>query len=197
MNIFSEITKRTMKQNRHRTVVTMIGVLLSTAMVTAVTSFGASIQQYLAESSIRQEGNWHGVVSGISEKLAEEIREDERLSMTAEAVRLGTAACSELEENGIENGLVLESYSEDFFENVPVELQEGRLPENEDEILLPEYINSGLPADRQILTGDSLKLSWRRGKRPAELPASTNSVWASYDEERASYAILVQGADEG
>lgn len=198
MNIFSEITKRTMKQNRSRTVVTMIGVLLSTAMVTAVTSFGASIQQYLAESSIRQEGNWHGVVSGISEKLAEEIREDERLSMTAEAVRLGTATCSELEENGIENGLVLESYSEEFFENVPVELQEGRLPENEDEILLPEYINSGLPADRQILTGDSLELQLETGEKTCRVTGFyTNSVWTSYEEESASYAILGPGADEG
>lgn len=198
MNIFSEITKRTMKQNRSRTLVTMIGVLLSTAMITAVTSFGASIQQYLVESSIRQEGNWHGVVSGISEEVAEEIREDERLAMTAEAVRLGTASCSQLEETGMESGLVLERYSEEFFENVPVKLQEGRLPENENEILLPEYVNSGLPADRQIRTGDSLKLQLETGEKTCRVVGFyTNSIWISYEEEGASYAILGPGEEEG
>ena len=118
MNIFSEITKRTMKQNRSRTLVTMIGVLLSTAMITAVTSFGASIQQYLVESSIRQEGNWHGVVSGISEEVAEEIREDERLAMTAEAVRLGTASGSQLagRDRDGERRWAPGRYSEEFFE---------------------------------------------------------------------------------
>ena len=42
-NIFSVITLKTMRQNRTRTIVTIIGVILSTAMITAVTTFGMSI----------------------------------------------------------------------------------------------------------------------------------------------------------
>ena len=64
MNIFSKITKRTMLQNKSRTLVTLIGVVLSTAMITAVTSFGASLQKFLVDSSISQEGDWHGMAAG-------------------------------------------------------------------------------------------------------------------------------------
>ncbi len=39
-NIFYHITKKTLKQNRTRTWLTIIGVLLSTAMITAVATFG-------------------------------------------------------------------------------------------------------------------------------------------------------------
>ena len=56
MNIFSTITLRTMKQSRMRTVVTIIGVILSTAMITAVTTFGYSIWSYLLDYSIQRDG---------------------------------------------------------------------------------------------------------------------------------------------
>ena len=48
-NIFYHITKKTLKQNRTRTWLTIIGVLLSTAMITAVTTFGASFRQFLID----------------------------------------------------------------------------------------------------------------------------------------------------
>ena len=46
-NIFSEITRRTMGQNRTRTVVTIIGVILSTAMVTALAVVAGRMQRNL------------------------------------------------------------------------------------------------------------------------------------------------------
>ena len=51
-NIFYHITKKTLKQNRTRTWLTIIGVLLSTAMITAVTTFGASFRQFLIDYTI-------------------------------------------------------------------------------------------------------------------------------------------------
>ena len=44
MNIFQQITLQAMKKNHTRTTVTMIGIILSTAMLTAVTSFAVSLQ---------------------------------------------------------------------------------------------------------------------------------------------------------
>lgn len=42
MNIFARITGRTMKENKTRTIVTIIGVILSTAMITAVATLGGT-----------------------------------------------------------------------------------------------------------------------------------------------------------
>ena len=64
MNIFSKITAKTMKANRVRTIVTIIGVILSTSMITAVATFGTSFQKFLVEYSISRNGNWHVAVTG-------------------------------------------------------------------------------------------------------------------------------------
>jgi len=46
MNVFHKVTLQTLKKNRVRTWITIFGVLLSTAMVCAVTTIVASFQGY-------------------------------------------------------------------------------------------------------------------------------------------------------
>ena len=75
MNIFSRITAKTMAQSRTRTIVTIIGVILSTAMITAVTTFGVSFQKFLVDYSISRDGNWHICVKSLTPERAEEIRD--------------------------------------------------------------------------------------------------------------------------
>ena len=43
MNIFNKVTLQSMKKSRTRTIVTVIGVVLSAAMITAVATFGVSL----------------------------------------------------------------------------------------------------------------------------------------------------------
>ena len=59
MNIFAKITFQTMKQNKVRTIVSIIGVILATSMVTGVLVFGGSIQNYMLERGKRENGEWH------------------------------------------------------------------------------------------------------------------------------------------
>lgn len=49
MNIFHKIALRGMQNSRARTMVTIIGVALSTALITAVITFGISLLNYAAE----------------------------------------------------------------------------------------------------------------------------------------------------
>ena len=46
MNIFNKVTLQSMKKSRTRTIVTIIGVILSAAMITAVATFAVSLQNY-------------------------------------------------------------------------------------------------------------------------------------------------------
>ena len=59
MNIFNKVTLQSMKKSRARTIVTIIGVVLSTAMITAIATFGTSLLNYLIKSSIAKYGDWH------------------------------------------------------------------------------------------------------------------------------------------
>ena len=43
MNVFHRVAQRSMRANRMRTIVTIIGVILSAAMFTAVTTFATTL----------------------------------------------------------------------------------------------------------------------------------------------------------
>lgn len=58
MNIFCKVALKGLKKNRTRTIVTIIGVVLSAAMFTAVTTFGVSLLDYMAEGAVMKYGSW-------------------------------------------------------------------------------------------------------------------------------------------
>ena len=66
MNIFQKVTLRYLKENRTRTLVTIVGIVLSAAMFTAVTTSISSLRNYLVNSTIYTEGNWYGAAYGLS-----------------------------------------------------------------------------------------------------------------------------------
>ncbi len=59
MNIFNKVTLQSMKKSRTRTIVTIIGVILSAAMITAVATFAVSLQNYMVNGAIQKYGSWH------------------------------------------------------------------------------------------------------------------------------------------
>ena len=56
MNIFNKVTLQSMKKSRTRTIVTVIGVALSAAMITAVSTFAVSLQNYMENGAIQKYG---------------------------------------------------------------------------------------------------------------------------------------------
>ena len=59
MNIFHKIALQGLVKSRARTVVTVIGVVLSAALLTGVTSFGISLLDYMAKGAAERYGGWH------------------------------------------------------------------------------------------------------------------------------------------
>ena len=64
MNIINQFTLRTLMKNKVRTLVTIIGIALSAAMFTAVTSSIVSFQNYLLQVEIATDGAWEGRQEG-------------------------------------------------------------------------------------------------------------------------------------
>ncbi|MFR8332908.1 MAG: hypothetical protein ACLU9S_11570 [Oscillospiraceae bacterium] len=50
MNVFHKVTRESLRKNRLRTIVTIVGVLLSAAMVCAVTTIVVSFQGFYRDS---------------------------------------------------------------------------------------------------------------------------------------------------
>ncbi len=142
MNVFTNVTWKSLKKNRTRTLVTIAGIVLSTAMLTSVTALISSLQEYMKESAIEKEGNWYGQLMSLPEEKLSELLEDEEVTAAAPLQELGYARNPYADEEEIWTYhmpyLFVAGMPENFTEMVPVKLKEGRLPENENEIAVPE-----------------------------------------------------------
>ena len=90
-NVFTSVTVKTLKKNRTRTLVTVIGILLAASMLTAVTTFISSLRQYMIDVSIENQGNWYGAAFGLPAEKIEELKADERTDGLALWQELGYA----------------------------------------------------------------------------------------------------------
>ncbi len=139
MNIMQKITLKSLAKNKTRTIVTIIGVILSAAMITAVTTFASSIQNYILRYAIADTGNWHARIdiSGLDDY--ENIVSDDRIKEVSLTKGGGYAKLS----GGINTYkpyLYIMELDKQAFETLPIHLTQGRLPENSDEVLLANHI---------------------------------------------------------
>ena len=65
MNILNTLTKRTLKLNRKRTIATIIGIILSTAMICATITIAASFQDLFVQSAKLTDGNFHATFYSV------------------------------------------------------------------------------------------------------------------------------------
>ena len=59
MNLLNELTIKNLKLNKKRTIVTIIGIVLSVALITAVASMYSSGIDSLIRYETREKGNFH------------------------------------------------------------------------------------------------------------------------------------------
>ena len=59
MNILNKLTIKNLKLNKKRTIVTIIGIILSVALICAVASMVSSFRESLIRFEINRDGNFH------------------------------------------------------------------------------------------------------------------------------------------
>ena len=142
MNVFSKVTLESLKKNRTRTVVTIIGIMLSAAMICASTTFVSSMQNFVLRCEIYSSGDWHGAVYDAAYKDYEDIRDSDRVSSAAYAQVLGYAKIDSANERKPYLYVLGGDAASGYFETMPVHLLLGTLPKDPTEIILPEHLTS-------------------------------------------------------
>lgn len=159
MNVFTRTTIKTLKKNRMRTLVTIIGIILATAMLTAVTTFISSLQNYMIESVVLQSGNWHGVIYELSKQQAGEIVGEDEVEESAAFQEIGYALLPGVaeEEMGARRAPYLFILGMDKEQSLlPIRLRAGRMPENDGELVVSATAMSIGRANIDL--GDTLNL---------------------------------------
>ncbi len=162
MNILNRVTIQNLKKNKTRTLVTIVGILLSVAMFTAVTASISSMQNFVLQVEIEADGTWQGHIKAADREQISRIQADETVEQAAILQNIGYAKIENVDAK--KPYLFLMGLETDPGDLLAIHITEGRMPETDTEILLPEHLYTGGQAEYQL--GDRLTLDV--GKRQAD-----------------------------
>lgn len=156
MNIFHKVALQGLKKNRTRTFVTIIGVALSAALITAVATFAISLQNYMVNGAIVKYGDWHAAFPNVDSGFVQKQTEDSRVSRVVSFENIGYAKLQG-GKNPDKPYLFIAGFDGETFDTLPIHLLSGRFPEHGGEILIPAHVaeNGGV----KISVGDTLRLT--------------------------------------
>lgn len=178
MNIFHRVTLQSLKKNRTRTIVTIIGIILSTALICAVTTSISSFLDYMKRNIIYQDGNWQGSVLGADFDSYNLISDSGEISDSVFAQQIGYAKIES--DNSDKPYMYVLGADKNFAETVSIHLTSGRLPENENEIILPGHLasNGGLA----YTVGDTIELEIGQRIDSDGYVLGQNNPYRAYDD---------------
>lgn len=161
MNILNELTVKNLKRNKKRTIVTRFGIILSVALVTAITTFVSSMQVSMIEYAKKSDGDYHIFLSEVPAEEQKYVLSNAKIEQTMIGQTIGEAPPEMFfqgkEEQENHKGMIkLKAFEEEALKNLGIQLIEGQMSENEREVLMPIHLN-GL--DGTIYeTGDMMTL---------------------------------------
>ncbi len=155
MNIVNKVTIKHLKENKKRTLVTIIGVIISIAMITGVITLGLSFSKLFQERDLSTSGYWHVMYKDINKTQAISIKND---SNTKDFIINKDLGYSYLKnsENKKKPYLFFTSFNKQGLINFNLKLKQGRLPKTPDEVVISSTALSNKEFDYKI--GDTLNV---------------------------------------
>ncbi len=153
--IVFQVTKAYMKKNKMRTRITFAGIFVMVVLMTAVFVGKDTVLRYLWDVAAARYGTWHATVYDIGEN---EVADIENLDYVEDVKITRSLGYSEFPQTGNPWNtpfLEVKGYSEGVFEEMNIQLIEGRYPENENEIIISER---ALEEGADISVGDTVEL---------------------------------------
>lgn len=140
MNILKKLTLESIKKNKKRSIGTIIGIILSVALICAVAGMFMSLHATLVENAISEGGYYHLKLGNITNETLENVKlnKDVKTIMTME--ELGYSEfINTLDEDEFQLIRVYSINKEDF-DDLKYTITEGRFPNNKNEIVLSEKV---------------------------------------------------------
>ncbi|MBR1416772.1 MAG: ABC transporter permease [Bacilli bacterium] len=154
MNLLNKLTIKNLKLNKKRTIVTIIGIMLSVALITAVASIYSSGIKSLINFETKQQGNFHIAFYDIPITDVDVFENNRNIETVNITKSIGYAKIDS--ENEYKPYAYIKAFTKKSLNNLSVKLVKGRLPENENEIVIPTHLQTN---GRLFLNvGDSITL---------------------------------------
>lgn len=161
MKILNKLTVKNLKLNKSRTIVTIIGIMLSCALIMVVAGMAASAQQTMVNLQINVTGNYDLFVKGANKKIIDNAQANRNVKDIYIKQNLGCAYLPQAKFDTKPYINVVAFNEKSFTDCFNVTLKEGRLPQNGNELVLSSSVLENSRAEFKI--GDTITLDL--GKR--------------------------------
>ncbi|CEN24320.1 ABC transporter permease [Paraclostridium sordellii] len=151
MNLYTSLTLRYLKENKKRTIVTIIGIILSTSLICGIGNIFESFMDYQIRETINRKGAFHATFHDIKKEDVDKITKSSGISKSSISDNLGYSKLSNEKKNLVQ----VKAFDKNGFEGYQIKLKEGRFPTNSNEIVLSER---AMPLINKKV-GDSINLN--------------------------------------
>jgi putative ABC transport system permease protein len=164
MKSYAEITYRYLKRQKKRTLLTVIGIILSVALITSIGTMVISARDMMIRNEIERTGDYHAIFQNTPNDKVNIVRNYVGVENSALTNAVGTGILTQITGDERQQNpesppyryVNIKGYDKDAFDILPITLKEGRLPEDEGEILLEYWVSDYMPSRPKI--GDIITL---------------------------------------
>ena len=156
MNLLNKLTIKNLKLNRKRTIVTIIGIMLSVALITAVSSMFFSVEESFINYEKQNGGDYHYLFQDVNKKDINQFELNKKVEKVNYVYNYGYSILEGIT-NEYKPYIFVKGYTKESLKNIGIVLIDGNLPKNKNEILVPSHLkyNGGV----ELKIGDTITLN--------------------------------------
>lgn len=158
MSILNDLTIKNLKLNKKRTIVTIVGIILSTALMVGIGLLFSSFQDYMIRDTISYNGKYEAEYGDVSLDKLNSIDKKDFSYFYQKAIGFSKFDSA----NEYKPYLYISSVDKEYFKEL--HLISGRFAENDSELVISNHINTNGGASYKI--GDIITLKY--GERVIE-----------------------------
>ncbi len=185
MSILRRFTLAALKENRTRTWVTIIGIVMSMALLTAVIEGAYSGLVYMRGVTIEDIGRYHAYFRTLDPETAETVKDQDFTDVVTATWRF--VGYEKQEPDALRQPLFVDALT-DTAPMVAERIVEGRMPENDREIILPSrFMTLPRGAAKDFAVGSTVTLEL--GTRTSPLGISLGEYDERWEDETVEDAV--------
>lgn len=154
--IIFQVTQKYMKRNRRRTAITFVGILFMVMLMTCVFVGKDTVVTYLQNIAALDKGHWHMMVYDLDQENAAKVSAVKGIDQIGYSARLGFTDFPP-SANEQRPYLEVKAYSPETFAQLNIQPVEGRLPENDREIVIS---NTAVKDGAALQIGDTVEANY-------------------------------------
>ena len=134
MNLYTSLTLRYLKQNKRRTLVTIIGIILATALICGIGNICTSFMDYQMRDEIQSSGSFYATFTDIDKEKADIITKSSGVSEYGYKKDLGSIILDKKNSTSID----INVFDKNTINSFQITLKNGSYPKNQSEIIVTE-----------------------------------------------------------